>query len=572
MTATRARRSCIASRTASLIGRFAVTGAILLLSGCTSAPPPKPSPPSVTRVPPEPKLPAPQAPVPAPPVVAAPEVLPELFESDEFIVAFAKSGDSADSLAARYLGTADKAWMIEDYADARSFSSGQEVVIPKRDWNPPGVYPSGYQLVPVLVYHNIAAQRKGRLVISAVAFAEQMRYFKAEGYRAIRLEDFLAHLQGDKQLPKKSVMLTFDDGHKAFLEYARPMLKELGFPAVLFPTIDQIPSRPGPGFLSWTELRALAGEGFDVQPHSKTHRDLRRVAGESESTYATRMRLELGLPLELFRKNLPRLSTGVETIAYPYGEWDEDLLRNVSHYGYVAGFTVRREANSAFVPLLKVHRSQVYADWTLEDLKKNLNTFQRQAILPSGPAASTESLPPAPSGALSGRARLAAPHNHRADQFEARGLLRQALEERKIALTVNPGDRVAQEARDRLESQIETEVTARIKEGLKVAPVAPAEAGRYFLAALALNPKARAAFEALKKAAPPARFLTHTVRSKDTTGSLAALYYGDRSRAEIIEKANGLQPSTPLNVGQVLRIPEISGVPFLRPDWPVRDK
>ena len=401
-----------------------------------------------------------------------------------------------------------------------------------------------------------------------------MRYLKAEGYRVIRLEDFLTHMQGDRQLPRKSVLLTFDDGHKGFLDHAYPVLKELGFSAVLFIQLDQISSRPNPSFLSWGELRTLAAEGFDVQAHSRTHRDLRRTTGEPDAAYAKRMQIELAMPLELFKKNqLPRLTSGLETIAYPYGEWDEDLLRSVAQYGYAAGFTVHREANPAFVSLLKLNRSQVYADWTLEDFKKNLNTFQHQSILQSPKASSTtlagSSSPP---GAVSARGRLAAPHNDRSDKLEALGFLRQALQERKIALTLDPGDRIAQERRDRLESKIESEVAARIQEGLKLGSSAPGEAGRRFLAALALNPTARPAFDALRKAAPPARFLTHTVRGKDSTASLADLYYGDRSRGEIIERANGMPPGAPLHPGQVVKIPEISGVPFLRPDLPVREQ
>jgi hypothetical protein len=73
------------------------------------------------------------------------------------------------------------------------------------------------------------------------------------------------------------------------------------------------------------------------------------------------MQAELGTPLALLRAQLPQPAGGLETIAYPYGEWDETLLLHVKQYGYLAGFTVRREANAAFVPLLKISRSQVFS-------------------------------------------------------------------------------------------------------------------------------------------------------------------------------------------------------------------
>ena len=90
--------------------------------------------------------PAAQPAAPAPP---PPAPLPEFFESEEFIVAFAKEGDTAERLAQRFLGDPAKGWMIEEYNRTASFTKGQKVIVPKQPWNLSGVYPNGYQLVPV---------------------------------------------------------------------------------------------------------------------------------------------------------------------------------------------------------------------------------------------------------------------------------------------------------------------------------------------------------------------------------------------------------------------------------------
>ncbi len=101
-----------------------------------------------------------------------------------------------------------------------------------------------------------------------------------------------------------------------------------------------------------------------------------------------------------------------------------------------------------------------------------------------------------------------------------------------------------------------------MQQGLRLARSSPVEAKRHFLAALALNPRSQAAFELLRNEAAPVKSITHTVRSNESTGSLADLYYGDRSRSEIIEQTNGLQPGAALTVGRLIKIPEIPGVPF----------
>lgn len=306
---------------------------------------------------------------PSPPAAAV------IGESDEFVVVIARGGETAETLARAHLGDAARAWMIEDWNGARAFAAGQRVVIPKRPWNVSGVEPTGYQLVPILVYHNLGPQSKGRLVLGAETFAQQMRYLKTEGYRVVTLADFVEWTQGRRQLPKRSVVLTFDDGYHAFRDYAYPVLKELGFPATLFVYTDYVGA--GRNALSWDDLRALAAEGFDVQAHSKTHGDLRRAAGETDAQYARRMQAELAEPPRLFQRQLAR---AVPFLAYPYGRVDDALLVRVREHGYLAAFTVRRESNASFVRPLKISRSQIYSEMTLAEFAKNLNLFHAEDL------------------------------------------------------------------------------------------------------------------------------------------------------------------------------------------------
>jgi peptidoglycan/xylan/chitin deacetylase (PgdA/CDA1 family) len=299
----------------------------------------------------------------------------DYFESEDWVVVLARREDTPRRLAARFLGDARHAFMIEDYNETATLRPGQQVVIPKRPWNVTGVEPSGYQLVPILVYHDIGPEPKGRMLIGVKSFAEQMRYLKTNGYRVISLRDFYDFISMNRQVPRKSVVLTFDDGYKSFLEYAYPVLKDLGFTATLFVYTDYVGA--GRKALAWQDLARLAREGFEVEGHSKTHNDLRRQPGEDEADHARRVRAEMEVPQRLFQQ---RFGQAARFLAYPYGAVDDAVIEGVREHGYVAAFTVFREGNGAFVHPFRVRRSQIYAEMSLEDFAKNLNVFSHESL------------------------------------------------------------------------------------------------------------------------------------------------------------------------------------------------
>ena len=355
----------------SWVCRIATLVSVGVLTGCgatapkpaLAAPPVSGSPAREAPTPTTSTAPAParRVPAPAPP--------PRVFESDEYVVTFAGAGETAEHLAAEFLGDPHRAWEIEDYNHTDTFTPGQEVVIPKHPWNPAGVELSGYQVVPVLTYYSLAPKAKGRLVMALATFESQMRYLQEHGYRVVSLPDLLAAGTLSRQLPRRAVVLTFSDGWESFREYAAPVLKGLGFPATVFVYTDFIGAGSG---LSWAELQALAAEGFDIEVESKTHGDLRKRSGESDEDYARRLDEELALPLKLIDQHV---GTPARALAYPYGAHNEELERAVKARGYAAAFDVRRQANPTFAAPFDLHRAQIYADMTLEDFAKSLEVF-----------------------------------------------------------------------------------------------------------------------------------------------------------------------------------------------------
>ena len=162
---------------------------------------------------------------------------------------------------------------------------------------------------------------------------------------------------------------------------------------------------------------------------------------------------------------------------------------------------------------------------------------------------------------------LAARHRQQAEALERDGQLRRAAEEWRIVLTITPNDAQARQALAALQTRIGQAVAERLAEGRKaLARGVHVEARRQFLAALALDPSNRAAFDALQSDTREVEFITHTVRTGDTLTALAQRYYGDRSRAEVIWETNHLPANPRLAAGTTLKIPEIPGVPFIHPE------
>ena len=134
--------------------------------------------------------------------------------------------------------------------------------------------------------------------------------------------------------------------------------------------------------------------------------------------------------------------------------------------------------------------------------------------------------PPPPSRLQS----LVSPHKVKAEQLEAQGDLRGALNEWKVALTIDPKDDISMQGKKRVEERISQAVAdalSRGREALKRR--VNLEARRHFLTVLALDPANKAAFDALQTEAREIRLLNHTVRKGETLASIAEFYYGDRS-------------------------------------------
>jgi len=115
--------------------------------------------------------------------------------------------------------------MLKERALRAEFEAGGPAAAPEDG--------SAWKGFPVLVYHGLA-KKADRFSMTEKTFKDQMFAMKRAGYVTVTLKEFQAFARGEATLPPKSFLLTFDDGRSDSYEGADPILKTLGYTAVMF--------------------------------------------------------------------------------------------------------------------------------------------------------------------------------------------------------------------------------------------------------------------------------------------------------------------------------------------------
>src|SRR6058998_2956171 len=111
---------------------------------------------------------------------------------------------------------------------------------------------------------------------------------------------------------------------------------------------------------------------------------------------------------------------------------------------------------------------------------------------------------------------LVARHREKALKLERSGDLRRALDEWQIALTLEPHNAAAREGQARLEARLQRALASRLRQGQEaLRRGAQLEARRNFLAALALDPGNKVAFETLRDRVKEIHFVSHCGPRRD---------------------------------------------------------
>jgi len=157
-----------------------------------------------------------------------------------------------------------------------------------------------------------------------------MRWLHGAGFHPLTQEQLYAALEQRAPLPRRPVLITFDDGYRNVLWNAAPVLHRLHMPATAYVITGRI-SGPDASFLTWDELGALQRLGFDIGSHTVDHLELPLVS----TAEARRQLVESRLALE------HHLGHPVQWFSYPAGAENPAVLPLVRRAGYVLAVTTQ---------------------------------------------------------------------------------------------------------------------------------------------------------------------------------------------------------------------------------------
>ncbi|MEA2626482.1 MAG: hypothetical protein QOD06_2527 [Candidatus Binatota bacterium] len=199
--------------------------------------------------------------------------------------------------------------------------------------------------VPVLLYHGISdTGRDGAIPVAK--FRDQLQALGRAGYQSITLRDLIDFLEGGTGLPKKPVLITFDDARADSFRFADPVLQETGFRAEMFVPVAEVGAH-GAYTAGWKTLVEMQRNGrWDMQCHGNfAHRPIPLDAEghtgrfltnrkwledehrlETPDEFATRVEEDYRQCKEELEKQVP--GAQVVGYAYPFGDLGQKALTN----------------------------------------------------------------------------------------------------------------------------------------------------------------------------------------------------------------------------------------------------
>lgn len=201
--------------------------------------------------------------------------------------------------------------------------------------------------IPILMYHSISDDDpNNNLLVPPSMFEEQMAWLEANEFTAMDLDEALDAMETGK-VPKRPVVITFDDGYSDNYTSAFPSLKNHGLKATFFVITDGVDDGY---YMSSEMLKEMQSNGMSIQNHTANHLELDKLS--REDAYDTIKRGQ-----DFLRNNI---GSDANYLCYPVGKYNSETIEIEKELGIKAATTTQGGISSIDDGLYQLKRVRIY--------------------------------------------------------------------------------------------------------------------------------------------------------------------------------------------------------------------
>lgn len=190
----------------------------------------------------------------------------------------------------------------------------------------------------ILMYHQVTPQpllSNKKWCLDPKQFERQILWLKRHGWTSRTMSELI---EGHGN---QSYCLTFDDGFENFITYVLPLLIKHQVKATLFCLSDVTsnlwdqPKVPATKLLTHNQIQECVRSGLvELASHGATHKNLTRLSSEA-------LIHEISHSKTYFESSF---DVEIKGFAYPFGQYDDKVLKCVKQSGYDYALAVKNQA------------------------------------------------------------------------------------------------------------------------------------------------------------------------------------------------------------------------------------
>lgn len=241
--------------------------------------------------------------------------------------------------------------------------------------------------IPVLTFHRITSDAvknnyyaNDEWVAKISDFKNQMKYLHDNGYKTLSMDEFYDWYANGKNVDKRSVVLTFDDGDYEFYHLVAPVLKDYSFKATMFvigkwttETTQEYEDSNKRARLGHDLIERMKTEYSDlnIQSHSwNLHYYDKDAKGNSTQVVYLKSQSEL-------EEDFSMTDSNYKYMAWPYGKYSDAAVKafNKSHYRLSFRFGSYKYSNGRYRkarrtdPKYAIYRLKVNGQITMKEFQ-----------------------------------------------------------------------------------------------------------------------------------------------------------------------------------------------------------